>query len=47
MNYNLNSFIFNEIEYLISNKSEEEIKKLTLEEDLNEAKRTIYILTKG
>ncbi|CAD8212825.1 unnamed protein product [Paramecium octaurelia] len=38
---------FPEQEYKTSTKSEEELKKLTLEEDLSECQRSIYILTKG
>ncbi|CAD8122925.1 unnamed protein product [Paramecium sonneborni] len=38
---------FPEQEYKTSTKSEDELKKLTLEEDLNECQRSYYILTKG
>ncbi|CAD8101385.1 unnamed protein product [Paramecium primaurelia] len=38
---------FPEQEYKTSTKSDDELKKLTLEEDLSECQRSIYILTKG
>ncbi|CAD8114177.1 unnamed protein product [Paramecium sonneborni] len=38
---------FPEQEYKTSTKSEDELKKLTLEEDLTECQRSYYILTKG
>ncbi|CAD8123645.1 unnamed protein product [Paramecium sonneborni] len=38
---------FPEQEYKTSTKSEDELKKLTLEEDLSECQRSYYILTKG
>ena len=46
INFNISPVLLDN-EYVGSTKTEEEMKKLTLEEDLTETRRAVLILSKG